>query len=142
MDKVPAARSDGVRSAPKRSGARAQGVRGVKAMISTLALVVTLSGWARLATGKHVLPSDTQAMTAPVPVQASVQDRGVVRYRVAPMPTLVPLIAQQHVSARRSPALAQPAPASAAPSLDTLRMVSAPPPAPVQAPVAVSRSSR
>ncbi|MFN8423774.1 MAG: hypothetical protein U0470_10480 [Anaerolineae bacterium] len=116
----------------------------MKALISTLALVVTLSGWARLATVKRVLPGDLAVQSAPAPLAPSAPAGRSVDYRVAPIPTLVPLIAAQHLSVHRSPGLAQPAPAAQAPALTTLRMVSAPAPAPAQAqaPVAVSRSSR
>jgi hypothetical protein len=114
-------------------------------LISSLALVVTLMGWVRLA---GVKPQSTVAESVlPVPdvVSAPQAAPQIVGYRISPLPTLVPLITPPQASARRAPGLSavQPAPPNAVPALNTLRTVNAPPPPPpAPAPVAVTRSSR
>ncbi len=144
---------------PRRTGGRAQGVRGVKLLISSLALVTTLAGWARLANGKYApaggAAGGAAGLATPWAIVASTNDARAIPYRVEALPTLVPLIEPPREDTRRAvgPAAAAPVSASDAPSLTSLRHVSAPPPPPAPSPqeqaqdrrrepVAVTRSSR
>lgn len=123
-----------------RPGTRAPGAPGVKMLISSLALALTVAGWARLATGPQPPMDAGPEPTAPAPEAGPVAEVRSISYRVVPLPTLVPLIAPQGAvaSVRR-----QAAPVAAAPALGSLRQVAAPPPPPAApAPVAVTRSSR
>lgn len=125
-----------------RLRARPQGVLGVKMLISSLALVATLLGWVRLTTvdqdaaGKLALqPKARQIITPLAP-------RPTAAYRLAPLPTLVPLTAAEAAPAQgalAAPVVARPVPTSAVPDVTQLRAVSVPAPA---APIVVTRSSR
>lgn len=132
---APTVRPDG----KTRPGTRAPGAPGVKMLISSLALALTVAGWARLATGPQPPMDAGPEPPAPAPEAGPVAEVRSISYRVAPLPTLVPLIAAQgaSVSGRRRAAPV----AVSAPVLGSLRQVAAPPPAP-PAPVAVTRSSR
>ena len=124
-----------------RPGLRAPGAPGVKMLISSLALALTVAGWARLATDRQPQMAADPEPTAPAPEAVPVAEVRSISYRVVPLPTLVPLIASQGavVSARRQAAPV----AASAPALGSLRQVAAPPPPPAApAPVAVTRSSR
>ena len=114
-----------------RPGAHAQGMPGVKMVISALALMTTLIGWMWLAREPLEVPAAPALPAVPRPGRA-------VALQLSPLPTLVPLDAAPapHPLAQEPPASAGSAPLA----LTGLRMVSAPPPAPV--PVAVTQSSR
>jgi|GEM_PF-5786087 len=154
MDRQERQSSSTVGRSGGRPKARGQGVRGVKMLISSLALMITLAGWARLATGKHTLAGGAVVQATPWAVVASVRVNQTISYRVQPLPTLVPLITPPHASAHRAsrPNAVPASPAVGAAALTTLRMVSAPPPPQPQAQsqsqsqsqgsVAVTRSSR
>ena len=123
-----------------RPGLRAPGAPGVKMLISSLALALTVAGWARLATDRQSQMDAEPEPTVPAPEFGPAAEARTISYLVAPLPTLVPLIAAQDasVSGRRQAAPV----AVSAPVLGSMRQVAAPPPPAAPAPVAVTRSSR
>jgi hypothetical protein len=112
----------------------ATGAPGAKLVISTLAIVATLAGWARLATRDSA--ADVAAgQDAPF---AAVAEAPSVRVNLEPMPTLVPLV-DPPAGGFPIPVVPAPvvAPVQELPPASSLRLF-----VPPQAPVAVSRSSR
>jgi hypothetical protein len=118
----------------------------MKMLLSALALLVTLAGWARLATAPEPVPA-LPASPEPAAPPRTTTSPGM-SYRVPPLPTLVALVDRPPV--RPAPVAPAQAPAAAPPPLSGLREVSAPPPPPPQSisssgqgsgPVAVTRSS-
>jgi hypothetical protein len=102
---------------PSRSGAP-----GVKMLITAASLAATLGGWAVFAyTEARPITSQPQPAVIALASRAS-----VTALNLPPMPTLVPLPDPSAIAAG-----SQSSAAPAAPPAPTLRVVSAPPPAPV-----------
>jgi hypothetical protein len=134
------------RSGTGRARPRPHGLLGVKVLVSSLALTATILGWVKLSMADQA--AATKAAAKPEPRRAApALATPTVAYELAPLPTLVPLVAEPSSPSGSAAAPAAPssavavqaAPTAVAPDPSQLRVVAVPQ---TPAPVAVTRSSR